>query len=109
MGYTNENAYSQKGKVPKTKSIRSVALFDANDGTILHMHHVMTMDGCEPRDMEEIEKDAVRFAKKLGHFVENLKTLRAPNTINPFAKYRIDVSKLEFIELSEPRKRIQNG
>ena len=40
----------------------------------------------------------MRFAKKLGHSVENLKILRAPNTINPFTKYRIDVSKLEFIE-----------
>ena len=68
------------------------------------MHHVMTMEGCEPRDMEEIEKDAVRFAKKLGHSVENLKTMRAPNTINPFAKYRIDVSKLEFIEYQNPER-----
>ena len=68
------------------------------------MHHVMTMEGCEPRDMDEIEKDAMRFAKKLGHAVENLKTMRAPNTINPFAKYRIDISKLDFIELPEPRK-----
>jgi hypothetical protein len=33
--------------------------------------------------MEEIEKDAMRFAKKLGHAVENLKTMCAPNTINP--------------------------
>ena len=55
MNYTQENSFSQKGKVPKTKLIRSVALFDANDGTILHMHHVMTMEGCEPRDVEEIE------------------------------------------------------
>jgi indole-3-glycerol phosphate synthase len=39
------------------------------------MHHVMTMEGCEPRDIEEIENDAVRFAKKLGHSVENLKIL----------------------------------
>ena len=35
LNYTQENSFSQKGKVPKTKSIRSVALFDANDGTIL--------------------------------------------------------------------------
>jgi hypothetical protein len=104
LNYTQENSFSQKGKVPKTKSIRSVALFDGNDGTILHMYHVMTMEGCEPRDMEDIEKDAVRFAKKLGHSIENLKILRAPNTINPLAKYRIDISKLEFIELPEPRK-----
>ena len=48
-------------------------------------------------------------AKKLGHSVENLKTMRAPNTINPFAKYRIDTSKLEFIKLPEPRKRMQNS
>jgi hypothetical protein len=108
LNYTEQNSFSQKGKVPKTKSIRSVALFDANDGTILHMHHVMTMEGCEPRDMEEIENDAVRFAKKLGHSVENLKTMRAPNTINPFAKYRIDIQNLEFIELAEPRKGMRN-
>ena len=104
MNYTEQNSFSQKGKVPKTKSIRSVALYDANDGTILHMHHVLTMEGCEPRDMEEVEKDALRFAKKLGHSVENLKILRAPNTINPFTKYRIDISKLDFIVLPEPRK-----
>ena len=109
MNYTQENSFSQKGKVPKTKSIRSVALFDANDGTILHMHHVMTMEGCEPRTWKKLKKMLLRFAKKLGHSVENLKTMRAPNTINPFAKYRIDVSKLEFIELPEPRKRMQNG
>ena len=85
-------------KVKFQKQNQSVVSFYLmHDGTILHMHHVMTMEGCEPRDMEEIERDAVRFAKKLGHSVENLKTLRAPNTINPFAKYRIDVSKMEFI------------
>jgi len=102
LNYAKQGSFSQVGKVPKTKSIRSVALYDANDGTILHMHHVMTMDGCEPRDIVEIEKDAVRFAKKLGHNVDNLKILRAPNTINPFAKYRIDVSKLDFVEVSQP-------
>ncbi len=62
------------------------------------------MEGCEPRDMEEIEKDAMRFAEKLGHSIQKLKILRAPNTINPFAKYRIDVSNLEFVELPMPRK-----
>jgi hypothetical protein len=106
LNYSKQGSFSQVGKVLKTKSIRSVALYDANDGTILHMHHVMTMDGCEPRDIVEIEKDAVRFAKKLGHTVENLKILRAPNTINPFAKYRIDVSKSEFVELSRPFSKI---
>jgi hypothetical protein len=102
MNYPKESSYSQVGKVPKTKSIRSVALYDANDGTILHMHHVMTMEGCEPRDMVDIENDTVRFAKKLGHNVENLKILRAPDSINPFAKYRINLANLEFVELPNP-------
>jgi hypothetical protein len=100
LDYARQNSYSQVGKVPKTKSIRSIALYDANDGTILHMHHVMTMEGCEPRDIVDIENDAVRFAKKLGHNVENLKILRAPDSINPFAKYRINLVNLEFVELS---------
>ena len=102
VNYPKQASYSQVGKVPKTKSIRSVALYDANDGTILHMHHVMTMEGCEPRDIVDIENDCVRFAKKLGHNIENLKILRAPDSINPFAKYRINLANLEFIELPNP-------
>lgn len=102
MNYTRQNSYSQVGKVPKTKSIRSIALYEPNEGTILHMHHVMTMEGCEPRDIVDIENDAVRFAKKLGHSVENLKILRAPESINPFAKYRINLANLEFVELPNP-------
>src|SRR6476619_6463962 len=37
---------------------------------------------------------AVRFAKKLGHSVENLKILRAPNTINPFKNNLINFYSL---------------
>ena len=78
MNRTEQNSFSQKGKVPKTKSIRSVALFDANSGTILHMHHVMTMDGCKPRDMEEIEKDAVRFTAFANkHYLQGEKIAKA--------------------------------
>jgi hypothetical protein len=102
LEYAIQNSYSQVGKVPKTKSIRSIALYDANDGTIFHMHHIMTMEGCEPRDIADIENDAVQFAKKLGHNIENLKILHAPDSINPFAKYRIDLANLQFIELSNP-------
>lgn len=91
--------FSQVCSVPKVKSIRGVALYDPKDETIHHMHHVMTMEGCEPRDIVDIENDAVRFAKKLGHRVENLKILRAPASINPFAKYRINLANLEFVEL----------
>jgi len=102
LEYAKQNSYSQVGKVPKTKSIRSIALYDANDGTIIHMHHVMTMDGCEPRDIVDIENDTLRFAKKLGNNIENLKILHAPDSINPFAKYRIDLTNLEFVELPNP-------
>jgi hypothetical protein len=60
------------------------------------------MDGCEPREIVDIENDTLRFAKKLGHDIENLKILHAPDSINPFAKYRIDPVNLEFVELPNP-------
>jgi hypothetical protein len=106
LEYARQNSYSQVGKVPKTKSIRSVALYDSNDGTIVHMHHVMTVEGCEPRDIVDIENDTLRFAKKLGHNIENLKILRAPESINPFAKYRIDLASMQFVELPSPITRL---
>lgn len=93
--------FSQVGSVPKVKSIRGVALYDPKDGTIHHMHHVMTMEGCEPRDSTLIEKDAITFAIKLGHRTEHLKVLHTPDSINPFAKYRVDTIKLG-LELPKP-------
>jgi hypothetical protein len=94
--------FSQVGSVPRVKSIRGVALNDPKDGIIHHMHHVMTMEGCEPRDSTLIEKDAITFAIKLGHRTEHLKVLHTPDSINPFAKYCVDTIKLGLIELPKP-------
>lgn len=102
MKYNRKSSFSQIGNVPKTKSIHSIALYSPKDGTILHMHHVMTMEGCEPRNEADAEEEAVSFAKKLGHDIENLKVLHVPDTVNPFTRYRIDLTKLEFVELPKP-------
>jgi hypothetical protein len=110
LDYKKDNSYSQVGTVPKTKSIRSVALYDARDGTIFHMHHVMTMEGCNPQSHKDVEHDAISFAKKLGHSTDNLKILHAPDYVNPFTKYRIDLSNLRFVEISVPSStRIANA
>jgi hypothetical protein len=42
--------------------------------------------------MEEIKTYAVQFAKEIGHSVENLKTMHAPNTINPFVSFPTIIS-----------------
>jgi len=84
------------------KSIRSIALYDPRDGTIFHMHHVMTMEGCNPRSLTDIENDAISFAQKLGHRTDNMKILHAPDNVNPFTKYRIDLSTLQFVEVAVP-------
>ena len=69
----------------------------------------MTMEGCNPKSLTDIENDAILFAKKLGHCTDYLKILHAPDYVNPFTKYRIDISNQRFVEISVPNStRIAN-
>jgi hypothetical protein len=97
--------FTQAGKVPNLKSVYAIALYDPNDGSIHHMHHVLIMEGSTPTDPKLLEKEAVAHAEKLGHKVGTLKSLHISDLQDIQAKYRVDVEKQDLIRLSESEQK----
>jgi len=77
-----------KGKV---QSVQCCLLFDAKDGAIRHMHHVVTLDGAEETPEADVEKRAFRLAADLGLEVNGLRPLHLdPEVVKPGTKYKVD-------------------
>jgi hypothetical protein len=67
------------GKFPPIKSIDTVALYDKKSGTVVHLHEIIMFEGAKTKTLEEMQNDALDYAKQLGNKVENLKTIYVPN------------------------------
>ena len=102
MGSDLENSNAQVGNVPKLKSIDTIVLYDPENGKIHHMHRVLNLEGCSPLDPQEVEKNLILTAGKLGHNIEKLKILHTESLQDISGSYRVDIEKKTLIRLSEP-------
>ena len=59
----------------RIESVRCCVLFDAKDGEIRHVHHVVTLHGALETSRAEIEKRAFALAADLGVEVNRLRSL----------------------------------
>jgi hypothetical protein len=91
----------QTGDAPKLKSVYAIALYDPNSGKIHHIHHVLTMEGSSPMEPQEVEKNVIATAKKLGHDVEKLKVLHTQDLQDLSGNYRVDVEKKTLVKLPQ--------
>ena len=82
----------------KIESLYAVALYDPINGSIRHMHHVVSMTGSLRNKPDEIEKVAISNAKRFGHNVDNLKVLHIEN-FDPSSQYRVDIKSEKLVKL----------
>ena len=92
---------AQTGEVPKLKSIYAISLYDPEDGRILHMHYVITMAGSLPMEPQQVEKNVIATAKKLGYEVEKLKVLHTQDLQDISGSYRVDVENRTLVKLGQ--------
>jgi glycogen debranching enzyme len=88
-----EKAYAQAGNVPKLKSVYSISLYDPKNGKIHHMHRILNMEGSSPIDPQQVEKNVIAAAKRLGHDVEKLRVLHAQDLQDISGSYQVDLEK----------------
>ena len=105
--YTN-NTYSYTGEAPKLKSIYAVSLYDPKTGTIRHLHRVLSLEGSSPLDPQQIEKNAIANAEKLGHDVTKLKVLHSPDLQDISGHYRVDVKKTLLVKIDASPTQLKN-
>jgi hypothetical protein len=95
------NLYVRTGKTPNLESIYAISLYDPKNGKILHMHHVLNMEHSSNIEPQQLEKDVVAFAEKLGHNVKRLKVLHTHDLQDMTLNYRVDVNKKTLVKVSE--------
>jgi hypothetical protein len=94
--------FSQAGDTEKVEFVNAIALFDAADGIVRYMYHVITMSYAPKSDPETVEKEAISRAKKFGLNTDDLQVIHIVDA-DPGSEYKFDVTtkKLEKIPPSE--------
>jgi hypothetical protein len=76
------------------RSVQCCVLFDPKDGTIVHTHRVVTMDGAAETPAHLVEERTRQLASGLGLDVAYLELLHVDERdIQPGVNYRVDQSK----------------
>jgi hypothetical protein len=76
----------------RIQSIKSCLLFDAKDGEIRHVHHVVTLHGAAETSRSQIEKRALALAADFGLDVKRLRSLYVEgDELETGSRYKVDV------------------
>lgn len=76
------------------RSVKCCVLFDPSDGSIHHVHSVVTMDGADETPEDTIEERTLQLAKELGVDVGQMHLIHVdPHSIEPNKQYAVDLSK----------------
>jgi hypothetical protein len=81
------------GKFPAVKSIDTVALYDEKSGAVLHLHEIIMFEGAKAKTIEEMQNDALDYAKQLGNNVQKLAALHVPNFQANAPAYKVNLKK----------------
>src|SRR5438105_3944133 len=93
------------GDAPVVESVDVAVLYDPRDGRVIHMHHVIALEGAEHRTREEHQQSAREAAVRLGCNVEGLEMLHVADFQPTGKTYRVDLGSRALVETPvTPRK-----
>lgn len=98
------------GDMPAVASMDAVAVFDPEDGRVVHLHHVLTFKGAKRTTVEQQQKHALDYARRLGCKVEGLATLHVPDFQPAAGRCCVDLERKVLVEMPVPpaiRKRLR--
>lgn len=76
------------------QSVKCCVLFDSSNGTIRHVHHVLTIKGADETAKHLIEKRTFQLAEELGLDITELQPLHVDaNRIEPRKRYVVDLKE----------------
>jgi hypothetical protein len=63
------------------------------------MHYVLNIAGSLPMEPQQVEKNVIATAKKIGYEVEKLKVLHTQDLQDISGNYRVDIEKKTLVKL----------
>ncbi len=80
---------------PRVQSVQTCVVFDQTDGTIQHIHDVVTFEGGEAVSDYDVEQRALSLAAERGLESSTLKTIHVdPEELEPSRRYAVDPENL---------------
>jgi hypothetical protein len=93
------------GSAPAVSSVDVTVLYDPRDGRVVHMHHLVTLEGAERRTRAEQQQRARETALRLGCHVGGLEVLHVADFQPAGKTYRVDLQSQALAETPvTPRK-----
>ena len=105
-----KNQYNTVGNVAKLESVYGIAMYDATDDKVIHMHTILNMEGPSPIDPQEKEKEVLEFVRtELNRDTTKLSVLHDPNLQDISANYYANIQEKSLVEIpeSEIQKRLK--
>jgi hypothetical protein len=90
------------GAAPRVSSVDVTALYDPRDGRVMHLHHVIALEGSKRRPREEQEQSAIESARRLGCNVDGLEVLHVADFQVTGSTHRVDLRTKALIEEPAP-------
>ncbi len=96
---------AQAGQVGKVATTRSVVVYNRKDGRIVHIHHVIALEGTEPSTVSENEKAALFHAGRRGHEESKIAALHVDSaSLKEGGHYKVDVKVSQLVEAATAKR-----
>ena len=92
------------GKQSRVVDVKTVVVYRAQDGHILHLHEVVTLEGAKPPAPDDVEKTALAHAADRGQRTGVATLHVAPIAFKPETGYRVDPAARKLVEFAMPQR-----
>lgn len=87
------------GAAPKVVASLTIALYDPQNGRIVHMHQALTLKGAREFDRQHHEREARKHAERLGHKVHHLHALHVQDFRPSAGSLRVDLERKVLVDI----------
>jgi len=90
----------------QVRSVKCCVVYDSTDGTIRHVHHIITVEGAEETPEERVVERTLELATDLGIDRATVRTLRVDDSaLKPGVRYAVDIPRGSLIAIGKSNQK----
>ncbi len=95
MNYASTDQY-------QVRSVKCCVVYDSKDGTIRHVHRIITVEGAEETPEERVEARTLELSADLGIDRATVQTLRIDDSaLESGVRYAVDIARRSLIAIGK--------
>jgi len=95
MNYASTDKY-------QVRSVKCCVVYDSRDGTIRHVHRIITVEGADETPEARVEERTLELAADLGIDRATVRTLRIDESaLEAGVRYAVDISRASLIAIGK--------